>query len=61
MKEPTDLPLPPPKSPAEKEADKNAIKTMLKGDDYMLDEVTDFIRFNAPHIMETIKKKLNHE
>ena len=57
-KEPTDLPLPPPKSPAEKEADKNAIKTMLKGDDYMLEEVTKFIQFNAPHIMEEIKKKL---
>jgi hypothetical protein len=60
-KEPTDLPLPPVKSPAEKEADKTAIKTMLKGDDYMLNEVTEFIQFNAPHIMEQIKKKLNHE
>lgn len=59
VKEPTDLPLPPPKSTAEKEADKNAIKTMLKGDDYMLNEVTEFITYNAPHIMETIKKKLN--
>ncbi len=57
-KEPTDLPLPPPKSPAEKEADKNAIKTMLRGDDYMLNEVTEFIQFNVPHIMEEIKKKL---
>lgn len=59
VKEPTDLPLPPAKSTAEKEADKNAIKTMLKGDDYMLDEVMEFITHNAPHIMETIKKKLN--
>jgi len=57
--EPTDLPPPPLKSPAEKEADKTAIKTMLKGDDYMLDEVTQFIQFNAPHLMEVIKKKLN--
>jgi len=60
-KEPTDLPLPPVKSDAEKEVDKNAIKTMLKGDDYMLEEVTNYIRFNAPHIMEMIKKKLNYE
>lgn len=58
VKEPTDLPLPPEKSPAEKEADKNAIKTMLKGDDYMLEEVTTYIEWNAPHIMEEIKKKL---
>jgi hypothetical protein len=57
-KEPTDLPLPPPKTPAEKEADKAAIKTMLKGDDYMLDEVIQYIMFNAPHIMNEIKKKL---
>ncbi len=57
-KEPTDLPPPPQKSPAEKEADKNAIKTMLKGDDYMLEEVAEFVRYNAPHIMEEIKKKL---
>jgi len=58
VKEPTDLPLPPEKSPAEKEADKNAIKTMLKGDDYMLNEVMTYVEWNAPHIMEEIKKKL---
>lgn len=58
VKEPTDLPLPPEKSPSEKEADKNAIKTMLKGDDYMLQEVATYIEWNAPHIMEEIKKKL---
>ncbi len=56
--EPTELPPPKIASPAEKEANKTAIKKMLKGDDYMLDEVVDFIRFNAPHLMEEIKKKL---
>jgi len=61
VKEPTELPLPQPKSPNEKEADKNAIKTMLKGDDYMLEEVSEYIRFNAPHIMERIKEKLKYE
>jgi len=61
VEEPTTLPDPPEKSSAEKEADKNAIKQMLKGDDYMLEEVAEFIRYNAPHIMETIKKKLNYE
>jgi len=44
------------KSPEEKNADKNAIKTMLKGDDYMLEEVIDFIQFNAPlYLVEKIK------
>jgi hypothetical protein len=43
VKEPTELPLPPDKSPAEKEADKNAIKTMLKGDDYMLEETINIL------------------
>jgi hypothetical protein len=38
--EPTELPEVPPKSPAEKTADKNVIKTMLKGDDYMLEDIT---------------------
>jgi hypothetical protein len=59
IKEPDELPLPPPKSPAEKEADKNAIKTMLKGDDYMLDEVVQYIMFNAPpYMLNKIKKLL---
>ena len=58
-KEPTDLPPPPIKSPKEKEADKNAIKTMLKGDDYMLENVVDWIIHNGPpHLMEQIKRKL---
>jgi hypothetical protein len=58
-KEPTELPLPPPKSPAEKEADKHAIKTMLKGDDYMLDEVVEYMMYNAPpYLREKIKKLL---
>ena len=39
----TELPPPEPKSPAEKEADKNAIKTMLKGDDYMLEETINIL------------------
>ena len=58
VKEPTALPLPSPKSPAEKEADKSAIKTMLKGDDYMLEEVVQYVMFNAPHIMDEIRKRL---
>ena len=37
--EPTELPPPPEKSPAQKEADTAAIKTMLKGDDYMLEQI----------------------
>lgn len=57
VKEPTDLPQPPLKSPAEKEANKNAIKTMLKGDDYMLEEVAEFIQFNAPpYMLEKIRR-----
>lgn len=58
VKEPTELPPPPIKSPEEKEADKQAIKQMLKGDDYMLEEVAEFIKYNAPYIMEMIKKKM---
>lgn len=59
IEEPEKLPPPPPKSPAEKEADKNAIKTMLKGDDYMLDEVVQYIMYNAPpYMLEKIKKLL---
>ena len=41
--EPTELPPTPIKSPAEKEANKDAIKTMLKGDDYMLQEVINIL------------------
>jgi hypothetical protein len=58
-KEPSTLPPPPLKSPAEKEADKTAIKSMLKGDDYMLDEVVQYIMFNAPpYMLEKIRKLL---
>jgi FtsZ-interacting cell division protein ZipA len=58
-KEPNELPLPPQKSPAEKEADKTAIKAMLKGDDYMLDEVVQYVMFNAPpYMIDKIKKLL---
>jgi len=57
--EPTKLPPAPIKPPAEKEADKNAIKTMLKGDDYMLEEVVQWIIHHAPaHLLESIKRKL---
>lgn len=56
--EPTELPPAPEKSPQEKDADKNAIKKMLKGDDYMLEQVTKFVMYNAPHIMKEINKKL---
>ena len=59
IEEPDELPPPPQKSPAEKEADKKAIKTMLKGDDYMLDEVVEYIMYNAPsYMLEKIKKSL---
>ena len=61
VREPTDLPPPLPKSQPEKEADKKAIKTMLKGDDYMLEQVSEYIKFNAPHIMQEIKRRLNYE
>lgn len=57
-KEPTELPEPEPKSPVEKLADKDAIKTMLKGDDYILEQIINFVWFNAPHIKEEIKKRL---
>ena len=57
--EPTELPPAPIKSPAEKEANKNAIKTMLKGDDYMLEEVVQWLIHHAPpHLLESIKRKL---
>ena len=57
--EPTELPPTPIKSPAEREANKNAIKMMLKGDDYMLEEVVQWIIHHAPpHLLESIKRKL---
>ncbi len=56
--EPTELPPPKIVPPAEKEANKVAIKAMLKGDDYMLEQVTDFIIYNAPHIMEEVRKRI---
>jgi len=61
--EPNDLPEPPPKSAAEKEADKNAIKTMLKGDDYMLEEMVNWFMYNAPeYLKESMEKhKKNYE
>lgn len=57
--QPTEPPPPTPKSPEEKVMDKNVIKTMLKGDDYMLEEVTKFVMYNgAPYLIELIKSKL---
>jgi len=57
--EPTELPPPPIKSPEEKEANKNAIKTMLKGDDYMLEMVTEWLINNSPpYLMDRIKKNV---
>lgn len=57
--EPTELPPPAPKSPAEKEADKQAIKTMLKGDDYMLERVVEFVLYNGhPSLIEDLRRKL---
>ena len=55
--EPTKLPPPSPTPPKEKEANKDVIKAILKGDDYMLEEVVQHIIYNAPHIVETILKK----
>jgi hypothetical protein len=57
--EPTELPPAPIKSPAEKEANKDAIKTMLKGDDYMLEMVTEWLVNNSPaYLMDRIQKNL---
>lgn len=54
--EPTTLPPPAPKSPAETQANKDVIKKMLRGDDYMLEEVSEWLDYNAPeHIREHIK------
>jgi hypothetical protein len=51
----------PPKSPAEKTADKDVIKKMLKGDDYMLEQVITWFVNNAPEYLneqiETHRKK----
>lgn len=61
LKEPTELPPPEPKSPQEKDANKQAIKTMLKGDDYMLERVIDYLLnpvSNHYHILEEIRKRL---
>lgn len=41
--EPTELPPSPSKSPAEKDAEKAAIKKMLKGDDVMLERVVNYV------------------
>ena len=58
--EKTELPPPPEKSPAEKEADKAAIKQMLKGDDYMLEEMVKWFMYNAPeYLQEQIQQHLN--
>jgi hypothetical protein len=55
--EPTELPKPIEKSPSEKEADKNLIKTMLKGDDYMLEQMCEWISWNGPdYLIERLKK-----
>lgn len=48
--EPTELPPPPQKSPKEKYADKEAIKALLKGDDYMLERFSTFIAENAERL-----------
>jgi hypothetical protein len=45
------------KSPAEKEADKNLIKNMLKGDDYMLEQVCEWVAYSGPaYLIEQLKK-----
>lgn len=41
-KEPTELPAPKPTPPKEKEINKDIIKKMLKGDDYMLEQIVEF-------------------
>ena len=49
---------PPQPAPArEKEANKDVIKKILKGDDYMLEEVVTYIVCNAPHLIEEINKR----
>jgi hypothetical protein len=59
VKEPSALPPPPVKSPEEKEADKKAIKLMLRGDDYMLEQVIDYIYFNGhDYLLREIQRKI---
>ena len=55
--EPTELPPPQPAPPKEKEANRDVIKKILKGDDYMLEAVVTYIVCNAPHLIEEINKK----
>ncbi len=50
-------PEPPPKSPAEKDADEKTIKQMLRGDDYMLEQVVKYIVAVNPNIIENLRKK----
>jgi hypothetical protein len=57
VEEPTELPPPQPVSPREKEANKDVIKKILKGDDYMLEAVVTYIVCNAPHLIEEINKR----
>ena len=57
--EPTKLPPVPIKPPEEREANKNVIKKMLKGDDYMLETMIDWFLYNAPEkLLEEIKKRI---
>lgn len=54
--EPTELPPPEPKSPEEKTADANAIKSILQSDDSLLQEVATWIENNGPqYILEAIR------
>lgn len=58
-KEPTELPAPKAKSPGEREADKNVIKKMLKGDDYMLERVVEFVMSSGhPFLIEQINSRV---
>lgn len=58
--EPTTLPPPTPKPPQEKQADKDVIKKMLQGDDFMLEEISQWMVNNAPlHIKEAIDARKN--
>lgn len=59
VKEPTTLPVPDPISPTEKDANKTAIKSMLKGDDYMLERVIEWILENGSRtIVNDIQNKI---
>jgi hypothetical protein len=55
--EPTKLPPPEHTPPKEKEANKDVIKKILKGDDYMLEAVVTYIVCNAPNLIEEINKR----